>query len=273
LGEPESDLSRELLERVFTWGRVLLSSLTSQETGVPGHSRAEIRRALRELVDGGRLRFADEGGSAWVEMGPLAPIRVGRCLVLVPAGREKEGVDPGDVPVSLLPGPAFGCGRHPTTRIALVLLEKALMPGGFLKPDLRDEALDAGCGTGVLGIAAVRLGMTRALLVDNDPAAVDEAWKNAAANRVVPRVRVTDKSLESLTQSFSLILANLRGPTLHGLLPWLAGTLVPEGVLIVSGMRPDETDRFIAAAAGAGFEILETAAAAGWGGAALARTP
>ena len=204
---------------------------------------------------------------------PLAPIRVGRCLVLVPAGREREGVDPGDVPVSLTPGPAFGCGRHPTTRIALILLEKALRPGGLLKPDLRDEALDAGCGTGVLGIAAVRLGMTRALLVDRDPAAVEEAWKNAAANRVVPRVRVTDEPLESLPHIFSLILANLRGPTLHRLLPWLAEALVPEGVLIVSGMRPDEADRFIADAAAAGFELLESRIESGWSGAALGRLP
>ncbi|MCI9548835.1 MAG: methyltransferase, partial [Oscillospiraceae bacterium] len=106
------------------------------------------------------------------------PIPVGKRVYIVPHWMREQGVPEGRVPLYLDPGLTFGTGAHPTTQLCLELLEQALSPGG--------QVLDLGCGSGILAIAALALGASRAVGVDIDPMAADVAFENAALNGIGP---------------------------------------------------------------------------------------
>ena len=144
-----------------------------------GHLQAFGLRPIGEL----RTRLIDEAdwADAWKAYFPV--LRVGRRLVIRPTWRRHHR-EPDDVVVALDPGMAFGTGLHPTTRLCLAALE-AVADRGRL-----DDArvLDVGCGSGILAIAAVRLGARHALGVDTDPIAIEATTANARRNRLVRRI-------------------------------------------------------------------------------------
>jgi len=258
-----------LAEYLVSAGRVPAHRLIrelAKATSLPG---SRVRHRLRELVEAGQVCQTWTEGVSFYEPGFLRPLSVGERLVLARPGAGRP--DPEKVPVFLPPGAAFGLGRHPTTRLACTLLEKVLGHGGLLPPGLRTTAMDAGCGTGVLGLAALLLGMERAVLVDIDPVAVDEARRNARLNGLDDRADVSGEPLESFAGPYPLILANLRGPTLVRLLPWMERVAPAGGMLVATGTRPGEAASFAARAAGHGFAPVLERTEAGWTGLALAR--
>lgn len=129
--------------------------------------------------------------------------------------------------VSIDPGPTFGLGDHPTTRGSLQLLAEVVTTESTI--------LDVGCGSGVLGVAALMLGARRAVGTDITPAAIDVSRRNAAANGVADRWSVTLEPLEVFGESFDVVVANILAPTLIELseqLRRLAAThLIISGVL------------------------------------------
>ena len=131
------------------------------------------------------------------------PLRVGRRLLVRPAWLEHPaGAE--DVEIVLDPGMAFGTGTHPSTQLCLRALEEHLRPG--------DEALDLGCGSGILAIAAARLGAAGVLALDNDPVAVTAARQNVALNPSVSTVCVQEGSLSHLRDRalrFDLMVVNI----------------------------------------------------------------
>ena len=128
---------------------------------------------------------------AWKAHFPV--LRIGRRLVIRPTWRRHRRAD-GDVVVALDPGMAFGTGLHPTTRLCLAGIER-WADEGRLGPIAR--ALDVGVGSGILAIAAVKLGLGRALGVDTDPIAIAATERNAALNHVARRVRARQGSIPS----------------------------------------------------------------------------
>jgi len=166
------------------------------------------------------------------------PIRLGRRLVIVPAWLDPP-LNREEVAVRLEPGMAFGTGTHPTTHLCLELLEEVLQPG--------QSVIDLGCGSGILAIAAARLGAGSVLAVDIDPEAVRTARLNAAANGLARNVHVEQGSLADILasnfelSSAGLVFANILARVIvqfaeHG----LARLLAPGGNLIVSGILADQ---------------------------------
>ncbi len=143
------------------------------------------------------------------------PVRVGRLWI----GPPWASPDPGSLPVVIDPGRAFGTGAHPTTRLGLELLVGAP----------RGSVLDLGCGSGVLSIAAVQLGLGPVTGLDSDPAAIEGARANAQANGVEAEFRVADVVRDPLPQA-DLALANIALEVVERL-----ATRVDVRVLIASG--------------------------------------
>jgi ribosomal protein L11 methyltransferase len=145
---------------------------------------------------------------------------------------------PGEVVIDLDPGAAFGTGTHATTRLCLVLLDQ-------LAPF--ERVFDVGTGSGVLAVAAARLGAREVLAVDTDPLAVEVATENVAANSVTDLVRVAEGSVERGVGAYDVLVANILAPTLIGLREALVAQVRPGGHLVLSGVLIEEGDAVEAA--------------------------
>jgi ribosomal protein L11 methyltransferase len=171
-------------------------------------------------------------------------LRIGRRLVIRPTWRRHRKRS-GDVVLSLDPGMAFGTGLHPTTRLCLAALEtladEGLLAGGTGGAGLggRSRVLDVGCGSGILAIAAGKLGAGELLGVDTDPIAVESTAANARLNGLTRRVRVRRGSVPTNEPPFDLVLANLIASLLVQLAEPLRRELVPDGRILASGIFRD----------------------------------
>ena len=195
-----------------------------------GHLQAFGLRAIGELRT--RIVHEEDWAEAWKAYFPV--MRIGRRLVIRPTWRRHRRL-PGDVVLALDPGMAFGTGLHPTTRLCLAALESIADDGRV------DGArvLDVGCGSGILAIAAVKLGASDALGVDTDPIAIESTVANARRNRLARRVRARAGSLPSGEPPFDVVLANLIAGVLVPLAGALREELRPGGTLVASGIFID----------------------------------
>jgi ribosomal protein L11 methyltransferase len=162
------------------------------------------------------------------------PIRAGERLWIVPTWHAAP--DPGAVNVILDPGAAFGTGSHPTTRLCLAWLERNVRPG--------DEVLDYGCGSGILAIAAMKLGAGRARAVDIDPLALEATRYNAERNAV--RVDVVDAH-GSFPGDARITVANILANPLRMLAPTIASHTEARGAIALSGILDSQASGVIAA--------------------------
>ena len=175
-----------------------------------------------------------------------------------------EALTPGPHTVVLDPESAFGSGEHGSTRVALTLLEQRLTPG--------QRVLDLGSGSGILAIAAVKLGAARAIGIETDPEANLVAHRNAARNGLSDTVQLLEGDagvLAALAGPADLILSNILRTANTALLPAIVGALAPGGTVIFSGMEQSEASQFRQSLGTAGFRIVqETVDAVWWGVAA-----
>ena len=199
-----------------------------------GHLQAFGLRPIGELAT--RIVHEADWAEAWKAHFPV--LRVGRRLVIKPTWRRhRAGQD--DVVLALDPGMAFGTGLHPTTRLCLAALDD-LADRGALR---RGRVLDVGCGSGILAIAAAKLGGATVLGVDTDPIAIEATVGNAGRNGLAERISARHGSLPSGEAPFGVILANLIASLLVTLAPFLRDELRPGGTLLASGIFVDrETD-------------------------------
>jgi ribosomal protein L11 methyltransferase len=176
---------------------------------------------------------------------------------------------PKDVLVQIKPGASFGIGRHPSTRLAIKGIEFVLL--GDQAVDRRKDSfvLDIGTGSGVLILAAVLGGMGGGLGIDIDSCARVEATANVKINGLEDRIRISGQSLETLDQRFSMVLANLRYPSLKRLFARLTEVTDKKGTLILSGIRNGEVDDLLEIYTKTCFECLWTANELGWAGVVL----
>lgn len=195
-----------------------------------GHLQAFGLRPIGELTS--RIVHEADWAEAWKAHFPV--LRVGRRLVIRPTWRRhRRAAD--DVVLALDPGMAFGTGLHPTTRLCLGALEE-LADRGRLDGA---RVLDVGCGSGILAIAAVRLGAARAFGVDTDTIAIEATNANARRNGIARRVRAVEGTLPSGERPFPVVLANLIASVLVALADHLVAELEPGGVLLASGIFAD----------------------------------
>jgi ribosomal protein L11 methyltransferase len=195
-----------------------------------GHLQAFGLRPIGELST--RVVHEADWADAWKAHFPI--LRVGRRLVVRPTWRRhRAGRD--DVVLALDPGMAFGTGLHPTTRLCLAGVER-LADDGRIQ---RRSVLDVGCGSGILAIAAARLGAHRVVGLDTDPIAIEATVANARRNRVSRRMRARVDTLPSGDGPFDVVLANLIASLLVALAPALRDELAAYGTLLASGIFVD----------------------------------
>jgi ribosomal protein L11 methyltransferase len=164
------------------------------------------------------------------------PLRVGRRLLIVPTWEDAHP-GPDDIMLLIDPGMAFGTGGHETTRLCLELVERIMddMPT-LVTPSL----LDLGTGSGILAMAAARLGAGRVCAVDIDPQAIEVARENLALNNLADQVECSTTPLESLSGTFDIILANILAEELVRLAPHLVERLAAGGHLVLSGILAEK---------------------------------
>ena len=217
----------------------------------------ETRRKLEEsLWYLGRIRplppaeFRPVEDADWSESwkSRYRPIPIGQRLIIVPAWLDSP--DPDRVEVRIDPGMAFGTGTHPTTQLCLEVIEDYL--GKMLEPSI--DVIDVGCGSGILSIAALKLGARHALGVDVDADAVRAARENAAVNNASDRFEIAQGSLADIQEGHftihhaPLVLANILAPILERLLDeGLGDLLTQDGHLVLSGILEGQADAVIAA--------------------------
>jgi ribosomal protein L11 methyltransferase len=174
----------------------------------------------------------------WLE--DLQPQRFGRRLWICPRGQQVTAEDA--VVIDLDPGLAFGTGHHATTALCLEWLDRVPLRGKTL--------LDFGCGSGILAIAALKLGAARALAVDHDPQALEATRENAAANAVAEHLLVQHPD-DLCTEAHAVVVANILAEPLIELAPLLGRLSQPQGLLALSGILSYQAEAVRAAYQGA----------------------
>jgi ribosomal protein L11 methyltransferase len=180
-----------------------------------------------QLAQAAAVDVDDEDWPARSQAG-LKAVRAGRLVVAPPWDAQADG---DDILIVIEPSMGFGTGHHATTRLCLELLQQLDVSGR--------RVIDAGTGSGVLAIAAVKLGAAAVVAVDHDPDALENARANALANSAAIDIREADLATLHLPPA-DLVLANLTGVVLQRFAPALRALVPPGGRLIVSGFGPWE---------------------------------
>jgi ribosomal protein L11 methyltransferase len=194
--------------------------------------RPAAAESIRQLLPGSRIEFLQVPDENWAERSQ-ASLKAVRVLSLTVAPPWDAGTADPAATIVILPSMGFGTGHHATTCLCLRAMQEL---------GVRDKSLiDIGTGSGVLALAALKLGAPRVVAVDNDPDAVANANENAVLNRVELDVRCGDLGDPRVTAGapFDIAVANLTGATLSRFAAQL-DALAPRGILIVSGIREEE---------------------------------
>jgi ribosomal protein L11 methyltransferase len=191
----------------------------------------------------------------------LGPRKLGRLTIIPSWLPEASAPDP--LTIVLDPETAFGSGEHGSTRAVLTLLSRLLQSG--------DHVIDLGSGSGILAIAAIKLGAARAIGIEIDPEANEVAARNAARNGVSDRVEFLEGDAATLAQLVGpadLLLSNILRAVNTALLPVIVRALRPGGSAIFSGMEQPEAEEFRQTLTDAGFRLVQETFDAGWWGVA-----
>lgn len=254
------DLDRPAIVRAYLPARDQTATEAAVESArvALGHLRAFDLRPIGELET--RIVHESDWAEAWKAHFPV--LRVGRRIVIRPTWRRHRRA-PDDVVLALDPGMAFGTGLHPTTRLCLAAIER-LADDGRLRTPTAARVLDVGCGSGILAIAAGKLGAGDMLGVDTDEIAIDATRANARRNGLARRLRVHVGSIPTGERPFDVVLANLIASLLVTMAVPLAAELAPGGTLVASGIFVDRETEVRAALESAGLSIVERDAEGDW---------
>ena len=190
------------------------------------------------------------------------PMEIGSRLLVVPEW--EEAADPTRVKLVLNPGLTFGTGSHATTRLCLQALDTHIHGG--------ERVLDLGCGSGILSIAALRLGAESAFACDIDEKCVDVAYENAALNGIGKdryTVRwgdvLTDAALrQEMGAGYDIVVANIVADVIMGLSPHVRPFLKPSGLFLCSGIIDDRAAEVLEKLKADGWDVFEQRSSEGW---------
>jgi len=187
-----------------------------------------------------RRREDDDWQQSWKVF--FRPQQIGENLYVIPEW-EKDHFDvpTGGMPIFIEPGMAFGTGNHATTSLCLRLIEEQLQQSS------PQNFLDVGCGSGILSIAAARMGITDITAIDIDPESISATQENAARNNVTDHIQVSTTPISDIADEFDWVVANILAHILVSMAPHLIRKLGPHSTLLLSGVLREQRN-----------EILET---------------
>jgi ribosomal protein L11 methyltransferase len=208
------------------------------------------------------------------------PILIGQRLVIVPAWMDSP--DPDRIAIRIDPGMAFGTGTHPTTQLCLELMEKYFDDRQHAaltsKIDHPLSIIDVGCGSGILSIAAIKLGASSALGVDIDAGSIDNARENASTNSIGEELILRVGSVQEILngdypfQRAPLVVANILAPVIIRLFgAGLAELIEDHGAILLSGILQEQAQSVIEAAQAKGLGMNERRQMGDWVALALSR--
>ena len=180
-----------------------------------------------------RVVHEEDWANAWKDYYHVT--HIGKRLVIRPSWREYSPKND-EVVLELDPGMAFGTGLHPTTRMCLEQIEQRTRSG--------ERVMDVGTGSGILALAAAKLGAANVYCIDNSSVAVECAIANAETNHLSDRISVVlgvldESESNRLSGMYDLVLANIIARVIGSIAPYLARVLAPDGMLITSGIIED----------------------------------
>jgi ribosomal protein L11 methyltransferase len=262
--------SKKLRQKVFetvseskeklTYGE--LEKRLSQKIAV---SKKVLKTAISELVTDRQLAYTYNLGCSFLEKSFNKPTRISKRVVLKPPGM-RYTPESREVVIVIPQGASFGSGDHPTTRLAVRGIEAALSGKNCLVKTNHSRALDIGTGSGILAIAAVGLGVKKALGIDIDPCSRSEAKKNIRLNSMDHRIQVIDRDIEQINEKFFLITANLRYPTLVRLCFHISKITEQPGMVVISGIKTHEVTDILDTYTRKGFRCIWKAVEKEWVG-------
>ncbi|MDQ2905096.1 MAG: 50S ribosomal protein L11 methyltransferase [Chloroflexota bacterium] len=205
-----------------------------------------------------RVVHEEDWANAWKDYYHVT--HIGRRLVIRPSWREYTP-GAGEVVLTLDPGMAFGTGLHPTTRLCLEQVELRTRPGM--------QVLDVGTGSGILALAAAKLGAEHVDTIDNSSVAVESATTNAEVNGLSERITVALGTLDApeaqrLAGRYDLVLVNILAGVIGSLAPSLVRVLAPGGLLIASGIIDERRPEAELPLLAAGLELADQAQLGEW---------
>ena len=225
-GEPGADAG--------LWPRTLVSALFPRDADVSGALDAALAECGVPTLGAASIERVEVTDWVALTQRQFEPIRAGERLWIVPTWHAAP--EPGAVNVVLDPGAAFGTGSHPTTRLCLGWLERTVRAG--------DTVLDYGCGSGILAIAAMKLGAARATGVDVDPLALETARYNAERNAVALDLLDAQGAIPGTAD---ITVANILANPLRMLAPVIATHTRAGGAIALSGILEEQAGAVIAA--------------------------
>ena len=206
-----------------------------------------------------KIVYSDMEESDWAHLwkAHFRPEKITANIVVKPTWREYLR-NQDEIILEIDPGMAFGTGTHPTTRMCITMIEKYLNTG--------DSFLDVGTGSGILMVAAAKLGAGRVWGTDNDDIAVDVACKNLMQNRIAKATYnvITGNFMEKVSVRFDVIAANITSKSILILLEDIKKVLVKKGTFICSGIIEEDKNNVIEKMDNLGFEVIEILTKENW---------
>jgi ribosomal protein L11 methyltransferase len=234
------------------WGDTLVRALFDDSRDPTACMAALAQHFGAPITEHARVRAVESCDWERVWLKDWKPLRFGRRLWVYPTSAQ-EPVEAGAVVVRLDPGLAFGTGTHPTTALCLQMLDSLTLEGRTV--------IDYGCGSGILAIAALKLGASSVVAVDLDPQALLATRANAERNGVADRLEV--QGVPATLAPASCVLANILAEPLIELAPVLGAACVPGGDLFLSGLLKTQAYT-VKAAYGSSFDMVRVIGREEW---------
>lgn len=230
-----------------------------------------IKQSVAKLIRQGTLCYTFHFGHSCIERSFEKPIQISPHIIIKPPMCTYDGIN-NSVVVNIEKGASFGGGDHPTTRMAIKLIDSCLNQPYWNKTNKHLKAIDIGTGSGILAIVVAALGFDFVLGLDTDPCAIFEARENVRLNQLTDRIRICGEPVNLIKERFDLVIANLRTPTLITLCKIINRITNRNCVLIISGMKVEESQSVGTFYKKNGFFVADTKQENGWSALCLMRS-